>query len=69
MEVAEALGSRTVAFPAISTGIFGFPPELAAHTAVATLRGLDTTVDRVILVAFDKQTMKLYERILSSEAG
>jgi O-acetyl-ADP-ribose deacetylase len=64
VQVAEDLDARTVAFPAISTGIFGFPRDLAGQIAVTTLRGLDTTVERVILVAFDKQTQKLYEHLL-----
>lgn len=65
VEVAEELGARTVAFPAISTGIFGFPRELAAHTAVTTLKGLDTSVERIILVAFDDKTLAVYERLLA----
>jgi O-acetyl-ADP-ribose deacetylase (regulator of RNase III) len=64
VEVAEGLGVRTLAFPAISTGIFGFPRELAAEIAVSTLLGLDTTVERVILVAFDDETLRLYQHFL-----
>jgi O-acetyl-ADP-ribose deacetylase (regulator of RNase III) len=66
VEVAGDLGAKTMAFPAISTGIFGFPKELAANIAVSTLRGLSTRVDRVILVAFDAQTMSIYERLLAA---
>ena len=69
VQVAEDLDARTVAFPAISTGIFGFPRDLAAQIAVTTLRELDTTVERVILVAFDKQTLKLYEHLLGDPAA
>jgi O-acetyl-ADP-ribose deacetylase len=68
VQVAEDLGARVVAFPAISTGIFGFPRDLAAEIAVRTLRGLDTAVERVVLVAFDKETLKLYEHLLGSPA-
>lgn len=64
VEVAEDLGARTVAFPAISTGVFGFPRDLAAEVAVRTVRGLDSAVERVILVAFDNETLRLYERLL-----
>jgi O-acetyl-ADP-ribose deacetylase len=66
VEVADDLGAKTMAFPAISTGIFGFPKELAANIAVSTLRGLSTRVDRVILVAFDAQTLSIYERLLAA---
>lgn len=69
VEVADGLGARTVAFPAISTGIFGFPRELAAQTAVTTLLELDTTVERVILVAFDEETLALYERLLDGPSA
>ncbi len=65
VEVAEGLGARTVAFPAISTGVYGFPPDLAAEIAVTTLLGLDTSVEQTILVAFDEETLVLYERLLA----
>lgn len=67
IEVAEGLGARSVAFPAISTGVYRFPRELAARIAVDTLRSLETTVEQVILVAFDNDTMTLYERLLAIE--
>jgi O-acetyl-ADP-ribose deacetylase len=38
LEVAAALGCRTVAFPAISTGVYGYPVELAAEVAIASAR-------------------------------
>lgn len=54
VEMADGLGARSIAFPAISTGIYGFPAELAATTAVATLRSLRPDhVERCLLVAFD----------------
>ena len=64
IEVAENLGARTVAFPAISTGIYGFPRDLAAEIAVSTLQSLETSVEQAILVAFDDDTMRAYERLL-----
>jgi O-acetyl-ADP-ribose deacetylase (regulator of RNase III) len=69
VEVADDLGAKTMAFPAISTGIFGFPKELAAQTALSALRHLSTRVERVILAAFDRQTMSIYERLLATPAG
>jgi O-acetyl-ADP-ribose deacetylase (regulator of RNase III) len=54
VEVADELGARSIAFPAISTGIFGFPAGLAASTAVHALRSLTPVhVERCVLVAFD----------------
>jgi O-acetyl-ADP-ribose deacetylase len=64
IEVADELGAKSIAFPAISTGIFGFPKEHAAEIALSTLRGLDTKVGLAILVAFDPQTMSIYDRLI-----
>ena len=66
IEVADELGATTVAFPAISTGIYGYPAPLAAEVAVGTLRSLETTaVEHAWLVAFDPETYGLYERLLA----
>ena len=51
--VADELGARTVAFPLISAGIFGWPQHDAITAAVATIAAADTRVDEVRLVAFD----------------
>jgi O-acetyl-ADP-ribose deacetylase (regulator of RNase III) len=65
VQVALELRATSVAFPAISTGIYGYPPEQAAAVAVATLNDLDPCVARVLLVAFDRDTFALYERLLA----
>jgi O-acetyl-ADP-ribose deacetylase len=67
LAVADELGAGSVAFPAISTGIYGFPPEPAALIAVDALRQARTRVKRAILVAFDEATLRLYEGHLSSD--
>lgn len=66
VEVAEQMGCRSLAFPAISTGIYGFPKDRAASIAVRTLTGLDTQVTQLVLVAFDGETLDLYRTHLSS---
>ena len=66
-EVAESLGARSIAFPAIATGVYGFPPDLAAGIAVRTLRSLRSAVIReVVLVAFDPSTLSHYRRHLKT---
>lgn len=64
LEVAGELGARSVAFPAISTGIYGYPKEEAARVAVETIRATDASVELVRLVAFDAETLQLYRRLL-----
>lgn len=63
LEVAVDVGARTVAFPAISTGIFGYPLEPATQIAVATVTSFDGPVDDVVLVSFDEATHAVYERV------
>jgi O-acetyl-ADP-ribose deacetylase (regulator of RNase III) len=60
LAVADELGARSVAFPAISTGVYGYPRRLAADLAVETLRAAETGVGEVLLVAFDAETHGLY---------
>ena len=66
VEIAGKLGARSLAFPAISTGIYGFPPDRAATVAVATLRECARGLDRVVLVAFDATTQERYEALLAA---
>ena len=64
LEVADDLGARSVAFPAISTGIYGYPREAAAEVAVTALRSATTGVEEVRLVAHDPSMAALYERLV-----
>ena len=67
LEVADSLGARSVAFPAISTGVYGYPRPAAARIAVDNVRAVlpTTSVDLVRLVAFDTATYELYESLLN----
>jgi O-acetyl-ADP-ribose deacetylase (regulator of RNase III) len=65
LELADEVGAGSIAFPAISTGVFGYPAEAAAHVAVSTLRSTPTSVQLARLVAFDGRTLELYERLLA----
>jgi O-acetyl-ADP-ribose deacetylase len=66
IEVAREVGARTIAFPAISTGIYGYPRREAAEIAVRTLRECAGDLDSVLLVAFDEPTFRDYEDLLAS---
>src|SRR5262245_32983417 len=59
LEVADELGAVTIAFPAISTGIYGYPRREAAAIAVDTLRATPTAIDEVTLVALDRKSTRL----------
>ncbi|MEO3748665.1 O-acetyl-ADP-ribose deacetylase [Plantactinospora sp. B5E13] len=64
LAVADRIGARSLAFPAIATGVYGFPPDQAARIAVSTLRSTPSKVERIRLVAFDEQTRDLLNAAL-----
>ena len=64
LRVAEGLGVRTIAFPAISTGVYGYPREQAAAIAVRETVAGSERFDRILLVAFDEETFELYRERL-----
>ncbi len=71
LELAMERGLQSVAFPAISTGMYHFPPERAAGIAVGTVRmSLQTpsSLERIVLVAFNQSTADLYRAALASPA-
>ncbi len=57
---ADEVGARTVAFPAISTGVYGYPKEPAATIAVTTVRSTPTAVQVVRFVCFDEPNVSTY---------
>ena len=64
LEVAAELGCRTVAFPAISTGAFGYPLDEAASVAIGAVRTADTAVHEVRFVLFGRDAHAAFERAL-----
>jgi O-acetyl-ADP-ribose deacetylase len=66
LAVADELGARTLAFPAISTGIYGYPLEEATEIAVSTVSTTATEVELVRFVCFDATTLAVYERRLTA---
>ena len=64
LAVADELGARTVAFPLVSAGVYGWPKDDAVAAAVETLRDTPTEVEEARLVAFDVATFELVESAL-----
>jgi O-acetyl-ADP-ribose deacetylase (regulator of RNase III) len=60
LRVADELGAASIAVPAISTGVYGYPAAEAAAIAVRTVSETPTNVRLVRLVAFDERTRDLY---------
>jgi O-acetyl-ADP-ribose deacetylase len=67
LEVAEALGCRTIAFPALSTGIYGYPVELAAPVAVGAVRELADRFDEIRFVFLDEDVRQRFAGVGSTE--
>jgi O-acetyl-ADP-ribose deacetylase (regulator of RNase III) len=64
LAVADELGARSLAFPAISTGSYGYPAPAAAAIALASVRDTRSEVALVRFVAFDRATLACYEPLL-----
>lgn len=67
ISVAQDLGVRTIAFPCISTGIYGYPKEAAAQIAVGTVREKAVyapLLDEVVFCCFTESDLRLYESLL-----
>jgi O-acetyl-ADP-ribose deacetylase (regulator of RNase III) len=68
LRLASKKGIRTIAFPNISTGIYGFPKEQASKIAVSTivdfLNNNKTSVENVIFVCFDQENYELYKELV-----
>ena len=68
LKLASEYKLATVAFPAISTGVYGYPKDQAAAIAVKTVAAYleeDRVIHKVYFVAFDKETEQLYQKELS----
>lgn len=65
LQLAEKHGLRSIAFPNISTGVYGYPKEAAAAVAVAAVRGFQSeVVEQVRFVCFDEENYRIYEKLL-----
>jgi O-acetyl-ADP-ribose deacetylase (regulator of RNase III) len=66
LEIASQLSVRSIAFPAISTGIYGFPKQRAAEIAVNEARGYKGDIATLLFVCFDAETADIYRGLLTS---
>lgn len=64
LQVADEVGARTVAFPLISAGVYGWPREDAIARAIATIRATPSQANGIRLVAFDDETYRQVQRAL-----
>ncbi len=67
LELAKQHQARSIAFPAISTGVYHFPPKRAAHIAIDTVRERvqGSGVEVVRFVCFNQETLAIYEQFLA----
>jgi O-acetyl-ADP-ribose deacetylase (regulator of RNase III) len=68
LEIAGEYGLSSIAFPSISTGIYGYPIELAAPLAITTVRGALSTapsIQEVVFCCFGSRDLAVYESLLS----
>lgn len=66
LRVADELGVKTIAFPAVSAGIYGWPIDSAADIAVATVRATRTHVELVRFVLFSQEAYDAFARAVSA---
>jgi O-acetyl-ADP-ribose deacetylase (regulator of RNase III) len=65
LRIADELGVKTMAFPAISTGIYGYPVEQAASVAIEATASASTEVEEVRFVLFDDRSLQAFEAALN----
>ncbi|MGZ5380194.1 MAG: O-acetyl-ADP-ribose deacetylase [Mycobacterium sp.] len=66
LTLADEIGATSVAFPAISTGVYGYPAPLAANVALGTIRAAQTAVRLVRIVCFDDDNERAVATALAS---
>jgi O-acetyl-ADP-ribose deacetylase (regulator of RNase III) len=70
LEVALEIGAKTIAFPAISTGVYAYPLEEATSIAITTVDKFlsevaEDKIEAVVFVSFDQKTHSIYEKMVS----
>jgi O-acetyl-ADP-ribose deacetylase len=65
LEVADQLKVKSIAFPAISTGIYGFPKQRASRIALNEVTKYSGNIETVLFVCFDSETADIYRELLA----
>ncbi|MBI2808001.1 MAG: O-acetyl-ADP-ribose deacetylase [Planctomycetes bacterium] len=71
LKLAVAHGLKTIAFPSISTGAYGFPMDRAARIAVGEVRAFleaNPSIEKVLLVCFGKESLRIHQEALAIES-
>jgi O-acetyl-ADP-ribose deacetylase (regulator of RNase III) len=66
LRLADRLGARSIAFPAISTGIYGYPLPDAAKVAIAAIRSTPTALEEIRLVAYSPEAYEVFRQALNA---
>lgn len=64
LDLAASVGASSIAFPAISTGIYGYPLLRATEIAVSTCMEAPESINQIRFICFDESTLSIYERAL-----
>lgn len=64
LEVARTVDARTIAFPAISTGVYGYPKRAAAEIAVRAMREQEHAFERIVICCFSDSDASTYREVL-----
>jgi O-acetyl-ADP-ribose deacetylase len=69
LRIAGEVGARSIAFPAISTGVYGYPLDLAAPVAIRAVMDTPTDVEEVRFVLFDERALRAFRKALENAVG